>query len=148
MNFSTEGWTLLFILTWTRWLDESATTIELSGPTAIPRGQVKHPGPLPRLPILNRSCLFCKYWLLRVVPTSPKPGIYFDNMTKSNLWDLNREVQNDVTTVGIISLDNWKLANDLFSKKFFERKWKNRFENGKKSISARRNSPKYLISDR
>lgn len=65
--------------TCTLWLEESATTIELSGPTAIPLGQVKHPGPLPRLPILKRSCLFCMYWLLRVVPTSAKPPENFIN---------------------------------------------------------------------
>lgn len=74
--------------TCTLWLEESATTIELSGPTAIPLGQVKHPGPLPRLPILKRSCLFCIYWLLRVVPTSAKPPENFINSGYAYMLDV------------------------------------------------------------
>lgn len=62
-----------FRLTWTLWFEESATTIELSGPTAIPRGHVKHPGSLPRLPTLNCRRRFCRYWLLGEEPAAAKP---------------------------------------------------------------------------
>lgn len=51
------------------WFEESATTIKLSGPTATPLGQVKYPGSLPRPPILNNNCRFCKYCTLGVEPT-------------------------------------------------------------------------------
>lgn len=59
--------------TCTRWFDESATTIVLSGPTAMPRGQVKQPGSLPRLPTLNCKRRFCRYWLLGEEPAAAKP---------------------------------------------------------------------------
>lgn len=38
------------------------TTIELSGPTATPRGQVKDPGSLPRVPNFINTFRFCMYW--------------------------------------------------------------------------------------
>ena len=43
-----------------RWL----TTIELSGPTATPRGQVNEPASLPRVPNLSNTLRFCMYWCL------------------------------------------------------------------------------------
>lgn len=77
MKYVTEFYqfVLLNILTCTLWLDESATTIVLSGPTAIPRGHVKHPGSLPRLPTLNCKRRFCMYWLLGEEPAAAKPNI-------------------------------------------------------------------------
>lgn len=54
-----------------RWLDESATTKLLSGPTATPRGHVKDPGSLPRPPNWNSCCRLRKYKSLREVPTTP-----------------------------------------------------------------------------
>ena len=50
--------------TCTRWLEESATTMALSGPTAIPLGQVKSPGWEPLEPnVINKLC-FCEKYLI------------------------------------------------------------------------------------
>lgn len=47
--------------TWTRWFDESATTMRLSGPTEMPRGQVNFPDSLPLPPICRICLLFWRY---------------------------------------------------------------------------------------
>lgn len=54
--------------TCTRWFDESATTMLLSGPTARPRGHVKDPGSLPRPPNWNSCCRLRRYTCLGIVP--------------------------------------------------------------------------------
>lgn len=46
--------------------------MQLSGPTAMPRGQVNDPGSLPRPPNLNSCCLLRKYKVLGEIPA---PGI-------------------------------------------------------------------------
>ena len=62
-------WTPFSAKIWTRWLDESATTMELSGPTAMPRGQVNNPGWDPRDPKVSSRVCFCirlaLFWLKR-----------------------------------------------------------------------------------
>lgn len=57
--------------TCTRWFDESATTMLLSGPTAKPRGQVKEPGSLPRPPNWNSCWRLRRYNCLGEVPATP-----------------------------------------------------------------------------
>lgn len=48
--------------------------MQLSGPTAMPRGQVNDPGSLPRPPNWNNCCLFRKYNVLGEVPTPDIPA--------------------------------------------------------------------------
>lgn len=48
--------------------------MELSGATATPRGQVKAPASLPRVPIFIRTFRFCMYWCLDEDVINPDGG--------------------------------------------------------------------------